>query len=106
MNPQIMALIELLHIAQFEFPVAFFEDVDPDVGDMIDADAFDVPTQGRFDTSLRLGKILWPMSFHPRTVLTGTVEAGDSAERRERLPPDSVWYLPVKAGARTRLPSS
>ncbi len=106
MNPQIRALMRLLEAAHFEFPVAFFEDVDPEIGDMIDADAFDVPSLGRRDISLRLGEILWSQSFHPRTVLTGTVEARDSEERRECLPPDTVWYLPTKAALRTRVPSS
>jgi len=106
MNPQIQTLLRLLEDARFEFPVAIYQDDAPEIGDVIAADAFDVPLPGGIAISQRLGAILWPQSFKPMTVLTGIIDDCDSQERRAELPDDTVWYLPAKARSRNGVPSS
>lgn len=106
MNPQIPTLLQLLNAAQFEFPVAFYEGDDPEIGAVIEADAFDVPLVGGVAISQRLGAILWPAGNTPMIVLPGIIDDCDSQGRRAELPDDTVWYLPAKTRSRTGVPSS
>jgi len=106
MNPQIPKLLQLLDAAHFEFPVAFYHGDAPEIGDVIEADAFDVPLVGGVAISQRLGAILWPAGNTPMMVLPGIIDDCDSEERRAGLPDDTVWYLPAKTRSRNGVPSS
>ncbi len=102
MKRQIRTLLRLLEAEGFEFPVAFYEDTAPDLGDVIEADAFDVPAAVGLAVSQRLGAILWSESFGKKTVLTGVIDDRDSGQWRARVPGDAVWYWPARAGSRAR----
>ena len=106
MTPQIQALLRLLEAAGFEYPVAVSPGRDPELGSVLDADAFDVPEQVAVAVSSRLAKVLWPAGFTPTTVLPGIVHDFESPERRASLPPETVWYWPLHSGSRMRLRSS
>lgn len=106
MNPQIPTLLQLLDEARFEFPVAFYHEDDPELGAVIEADAFDVPSQGGIAISQRLGAILWPAGNTPMIVLPGIIDDCDSEQRRAELPDDTVWYLPAKTRSRNGVPAS
>jgi len=94
MRPQIQKLIALLEGVGFEFPVAIYPGRDPELGEVIEVDAFDVPERVSTEVGLRLGQVLWPVSFEPDTVLPGVMHDFESAARRSELPPTTIWYIP------------
>ena len=94
MNPVIKQVIDTLDGAGFEFPVAIYPDRDPELGDVVEVDAFDVPAGVAVAVSSRLGDFVWPVAFSSGTMLPGIVYDSESAARRATLPPDTVWYTP------------
>ena len=106
MTLQIQSLLGLLEAAGFEYPVAVRPGQDPELGHILDADAFDVPEPQAVAVSSRLAHILWPAGFTPTTVLPGIVHDFESAEWRASLPAGTVWYRPGRSGVRTHANSS
>jgi hypothetical protein len=102
MTLQIQSLLRLLEAAGFEYPVAVCPGEDPELGRVLDADAFDVPEPRAVGVSTRLAEILWQAGFSPTTVLPGIVHDSESEAWRTRLPPETVWYQPHRSGRRRR----
>ena len=102
MNAQIENLVALLVQADFEYPVAFYPGSDPELGQVLEVDAFDVPDTVGNGITQRLGRILWPAAFEPETVLPGVYHVCESAAHRSSLPGGTVWYLPRRERARLR----
>jgi hypothetical protein len=102
MNVQIENLVALLAQAAFEYPVAFHPGRDPELGTVLEVDAFDVPGEVDVTVCQRLGTILWPVAFEPDTVLPGAFDERDSATQRALLPAGTVWYEPRREPAGSR----
>ena len=65
-----------------------------DCGPVLFADAFDVPEGPILDVSRRLNAVLGFVDSDP-VLLPGANFDFESAEGREHLPPDTVWYMPA-----------
>lgn len=92
MNDQ-QRVLEALARAAFPFWVAVHDGHDPELGPVLEVQAFDVPEERSVNVSLDLTKIV------RRCALTGTALAGafdvvESSDRRAYLPRDTAWYRP------------
>src|SRR5262245_35326571 len=94
MNAHLKGLIYLLERGRFAFPVALYPGVDAELGEVLEADAFDVPAGRGQEVSQQLADLLWPAAFDERTVLPGIRYDFESEAQRTALPPETVWYAP------------
>lgn len=101
MNPKVQAILDALHGDGFPYPVAIYPDRDFDIGPFLSVDAFDVPDADLVPVCDRISELLAPIKTEPE-MLTGAFYEGDSALQRERLPDETVWYLPRRTHAQTR----
>ena len=93
MNPATETIIDRLTSDEFPYPVAIYHGTAPELGPVLYADAFDVPEEPILDISRRLNDVLGMFDTDP-VLLPGAIHDFESAEKREELPPDTVWYRP------------
>jgi hypothetical protein len=77
--------------------VAIHRGTDFEMGPVVDVDAFDVPVGDAIAVAQELADLLWPLQEQsgPGTeLLPGVVHDFESADHRDGLPPDTVWYTP------------
>lgn len=75
------------------FRVAVFASTDPDVGPLIEVHAFDVPAEHCVRVSRRLNHLLWGAEVDTN-LIAGAFDREESAERRDELPANVIWYSP------------
>ena len=98
MTPQIQAILDLLTGDDFPYPVAIFRDQDCDLGPILSVDAFDLPASVILGVLEHLCELLGPVETIPM-LLAGAVYDFESADKRESLPEDTVWYEPRRTHA-------
>ena len=87
-------VLELLDRARFEYPVAIHPGRDPELGPVLEVDAFDVVAVVAVAVSSRLAAIVWPVAFESLTLLPGIVHDFEAEAARDALPAETVWYTP------------
>ncbi|MEO6596881.1 MAG: hypothetical protein ABIP94_19220 [Planctomycetota bacterium] len=102
MNEQIEQLVSALENAGFSYPVAIRAGRDPLVGDVLEVDAFDLPTGSGVAVAEDLAQVLWPVAFVPTTVLPGVMFDFESGDARRDLPTATTWYRPCGEQRRGR----
>ena len=98
MKADIRTILDLLAGDHFPYPVAIFPDHDFDLGPIQSVVAFDVPAEVILDVSQRVTELVWPVETQPM-ILASAMYDFVSAEQRESLPEDTVWYLPRRTHA-------
>ena len=93
MNPATDTILDRLTKDGFPYPVAIYQGTAPELGPVLYADAFDVPEDPILEVSRRLNDVLGLLDSDP-LLLPGAIYDFESADKREELPPDTVWYRP------------
>lgn len=88
-------LADALQAANFAYPVAFYDDRDPDLGEYFSAHAFDVPEAECVAVSLALTTLVRSCrQAHGPLVRAGAFHEIESDEMRGRLPAALAWWIP------------
>jgi len=94
--PQTDKILALLTLDRFPFRVAIYPGFVPELGEVLEVHAFDLPEAGALDVSRRLNRLL--SSQHSKPLAVGTVfldhETGHCAAR---VPGDAIWFAPESA---------
>jgi hypothetical protein len=93
MSPVTETILDRLTKDGFPYPVAIYDGTAPELGPVLYADAFDVPEDSILEISRRLNEVLGLLDSDP-LLLPGAIHDFESADTREELPPDTVWYRP------------
>ncbi|HZN38911.1 MAG TPA: hypothetical protein VFD82_08915 [Planctomycetota bacterium] len=93
MNRVTDTILDRLTNDGFPYPVAIYDGTAPELGPVLCADAFDVPEDVILEISRRLNEVLGLLDTDP-LLLPGAIHDFESADKRDELPPDTVWYRP------------
>lgn len=92
--PEAYSAIEvMLASAGFAYRVALFPNQLPDLGDVVDVHAFDVPESKLLDASRELNVRLSALRLNPMAVGMAFHEA-ESVRAASRVPAGAVWVIP------------
>ncbi len=78
---------------RFPFRVAVFPNNLPDLGDVLEVHAFDVPEDQLLEVSQQLNGMLAAMRLEPMAIGMVFFE-GESAQAESKVPADAVWLRP------------
>lgn len=92
MNP-FEAVKSRLAAEQFPFRVAMFPNTLPDLGDVLEVHAFDVPEDRLLEVSQQLNGLLAAMRLTPMAIGMAFFE-GESAQAESKVPSNAVWLRP------------
>jgi hypothetical protein len=88
----------------FPFRVAIYPAHVPELGDVVEVNAFDVPEAGVLSVSRRLNQLLCALRMQPLAV--GTTFLDTESERcAANVPDDAIWFAPDGTASRTQRPS-
>lgn len=92
--PQVYSVVEAaLTSAGFPFRVAMFPNRLPELGDVVEVHAFDVPEAKLLEVSREMNTLLAALRLCPMAVGMALCEA-ESVPAASRVPADAVWAIP------------
>jgi hypothetical protein len=95
---------EALRQDGFPFRVAIYPGHVPELGEVVEVNAFDVPEAGVLDVSRRLNRLLCTLRTQPMAVGTAFLDA-ESDRCAANVPDGAIWLAPDGTASRTQRPT-